>query len=421
MPSSDRWLNTLWGGRVVVALLAVALAGLLAAGCGLFQTQRGKITLNKDVVAAWNAERVYEEAWHTVLEDYVDPTFNGQDWYRWKDAYRGQLKDEEDARVAIQTMLASLNDEYTRFLSRHEMNEQTMSIDSRLYGVGVQISMKDSKLLVVATLEDTPADHAGLKPLDIITHINGKETTGLTVEQAADRIRGEKGTPVTLSIKRGEQMFTRKILRDEIKIKSVFSKDLKDKQIGYIRLSSFISETTVKEMAEMLIKMRNKKALILDLRENYGGLLTNAVEVADMFLDKGDIVSIVDRKQDRRVFQATAGQVFNKPLVILIDGGTASASEILSGALKDNQRAALIGTQTFGKGLVQKINPLQDGSGLNITISKYLTPNGVDINKTGIAPSQEVHFTEKDFLARRDVQLEKAVAYLEHETHLARR
>jgi carboxyl-terminal processing protease len=358
------------------------------------------------------AENLYDEAWTMINQEYVDGSFNGQDWNKWRNRFKGILKDPDDAYVAIGTMVASLNDEYTRFLRPRDMSEQTMSIDSKLYGVGIQISMRDNRLMVLATIDGTPADKAGLLPKDVIIQIDGHETAGMNVEDAADRIRGEKGTYVTLTIKRGAKQFDKKIQRDEIKLKSVFTRPLNDKRIGYVRLSSFISETMLTEMQDIMRKMQDKQALIIDLRGNYGGLFTNAVEIADMFLDNGDIVSIVNREKDRRVYEAHSGVIFSKPMVVLIDGGSASASEILSGAMKDNHRATLIGAQSFGKGLVQKVNTLSNGTGLNITISKYLTPNGTDINKKGIEPNIKVAFTEQDFLARRDPQLDRAVQFL---------
>lgn len=360
------------------------------------------------------AEELYQDAWQTVYQDFYDPTYNGQDWIRWRDHYKGILQDKEDAYVAISTMLSSLNDDYTRFLPPRDMSEQNISIDSKLYGVGIQIFMKDKKIVVAAPLEGTPASKAGIKPKDEITHINGKTTAGMSTEDAADLIRGEEGTFVNLTVQRGAKSLSFSLPRAEIKIKSVFTKalDPKDKEIGYIRLNSFISETAYNEMKEAVTKMADKKALIIDIRGNYGGLLNNAVDIADMFLDKGEIVSIVDRNKDRRVYDSKPGQVNRKPMVVLIDGGSASASEILSGALKDHHRAKLIGTKTFGKGLVQKITPMSDGSGINITISKYFTPNGTDINKKGIHPDIEVEYKEADFLADRDPQLQAAIRYL---------
>ncbi|MBY0405680.1 MAG: S41 family peptidase, partial [Cyanobacteria bacterium] len=295
----------------------------------------------------------------------------------------------------------------------HEMKEQTLSIDSKLYGVGIQIFLKNNKIVIAAPLEGTPAAKAGILPKDEISYINHKTTAGMSTEDAADIIRGKEGTFVDLTIKRGEKSFDVHLPRAEIKIKSVFTKNLPEsKEIGYIRLSSFISETAFKEMKEAVSKLAGKKYLILDLRGNYGGLLDNAVDIADLFLENGGIVSIVDRNKDKRSYEAKPGEKNKIPMVVLIDGGSASASEILSGALKDNHRAVLIGTKSFGKGLVQKITHLTGGVGLNITISKYLTPNGTDINKKGIQPDILVPFTEKDLIQDKDPQLKRAIEYL---------
>lgn len=409
---SMRWIS----GLLSVLFLTLSL---VIYGCkdGVFVDEGVSTEQGQSVRVA---NRLYQEAWRMVLEEYVDPEFNGQDWYRWKNHFDGLLNDPQDAYVAIETMVSSLNDEYTRFLAPRDMSEQTMSIDSRLFGVGIQISQLEGKLVVVTTIDDTPAAAAGLLSKDLITEINGHETAGLSVEQAADRIRGPKGTTVKLTIKRGDKVFTKDIERAEIKLKSVFTKKLDDNNIGYVRMSSFISETMLSEMMEIMRGMDNKKALILDLRGNYGGLFSNAVEIADMFLAKGDIVSIVDRANSKRVYRAEPNLLYRKPLVVLIDGGSASASEILSGALKDHNRATLIGTQSFGKGLVQKINTLSNGAGMNITISKYFTPKGTDINKKGISPDIEVHFTEKDFLSKKDPQLEAAVKFLQTKYQLAK-
>jgi carboxyl-terminal processing protease len=389
----------------IVGLLLLILLGCFS-GCH-FPSGNSKADAQQNT-----ANALYDEAWNMINQEYVDGGFNGQDWGSWRNRFQGKLKDPQDAYVAIGTMVASLNDEYTRFLRPRDMSEQTMSIDSKLYGVGIQISMRNNKLMVLATIDGTPADKAGLMPKDVITFIDGHETAGMSVEDAADRIRGERGTYVTLSIKRDKQQLKKRIQRDEIKLKSVFTKPTSDPNIGYVRLSSFISESMLAEFNDAMHKVQAKKALILDLRGNYGGLFTNAVEIADMFLENGDIVSIVNRDKDRRVYSAHRGVAFGRPMVLLIDGGSASASEILSGALKDNRRATLVGSQSFGKGLVQKINTLSNGAGMNITISKYFTPNGTDINKKGIEPDVKVPFTERDFILHHDPQLDKAVQLL---------
>jgi carboxyl-terminal processing protease len=217
---------------------------------------------------------------------------------------------------------------------------------------------------------------------------------------------------VTLTVLRGKKVLTKRLKRAEIRLRSVFTKPLEDKDIGYVRLSSFISEDMVNEWEDALKKVGNKKALIIDIRQNFGGLFSNAVEIADMLLDHGDIVAVVNRDHHKKVYKARSGVAYSRPIVLLIDGGSASASEILSGALKDNQRATLIGSRSFGKGLVQKINPLALGAGLNITISKYLTPNGLDIHKKGIEPNIKVSFSEQNYRKHQDPQLDTAIRFL---------
>jgi carboxyl-terminal processing protease len=393
-------------------VLGLALGTVGLSGCSFAPSGGASSTAGGNGESTARGDRLYEEAWNMIRAEYVDSSFNGQDWNRWRTRFKGLIKDPEDAYVAVATMVASLNDEYTRFLPPRDMREQNLNIDSRLYGVGIQISMRDNKLVVLATIDDTPAEKAGLLPQDLIIRINGHETAGMSVEDAADRIRGPRDTQVQLTVQRGGRTLNFNIRRAEIRLKSVFTRPLSDNRIGYIRLSSFISESMLGEMEAIMRGMTDKQALIIDLRGNYGGLFANAVEIADMFLDKGEIVSIVNREQDRRVYRAHPGRAFRAPMVVLIDGGSASASEILGGALKDNRRATLIGAQSFGKGLVQKINALPEGAGLNITISRYLTPNGTDINKKGIEPDVKVAFGEADFHARRDPQLDKAVDYL---------
>jgi carboxyl-terminal processing protease len=393
--------------RAFILLAAFSLLGFSAC------RNPNKLTDNADELRS-QSNALYHDAWAMLNEEYVDSTFNGQDWLSWRDRFQGKLNTPEDAYVAIQTMTVSLNDEYTRFLLPRDMREQSMNIDSKLYGVGIQISMRNGKLIVLATIDDTPAKKAGLLPNDLITHINDHETAGLSVEDAADQIRGPKGSAVVLKILRGKTVLTRRIQRAEIRIHSVFTKPVSDPNIGYIRMSSFISEDMIGELNQTLEKVGSKKALIIDLRGNYGGLFSNAVEIADMLLDKGDIVSVVNREHRKKVYRAHPGVSFANPMVVLIDGGSASASEILSGALKDNHRATLIGTTSFGKGLVQKINNLPLEAGLNITISRYLTPNGSDIHKKGIAPNIKVTFTEQNFRHHQDPQLESAVKFLQH-------
>jgi len=363
-------------------------------------------------VLAYTPQSLYDEVWKLVYTKYVDANENGQSWSRWRHKYDKEIKSDEDAYVAISTMLSSLNDPYTRFLNPEEFADENSSIKATLFGIGIQIGIREDKLVVIAPIEETPAAKAGLLANDEILQINGKSTKGISVKEAADQIRGEQGTAVKLLIKRGKEEKLYTIIRDKITVKAVSIKEPKtaniDKNIGYIRLNSFISSSASAELRAALKAESTKDGYILDIRSNPGGLLTNAIAISDMFLDDGVIVSTVDRDGYKETQKASKGVLTDKPLVIMIDEGSASASEILSGALKDNGRAVLVGTKSFGKGLVQEINKLPGGSGVNITTQKYLTPNGTDINKVGICPDVEVKNTPENIKKNHDEQIEKA-------------
>lgn len=370
--------------------------------------------INSNVQAATPVE-MYDNVWRLINTKYVDQTNNEQNWAKWRHKYDKMIQTDEDAYVAIDTMVASLNDPYTKFLNPKEFQEETSSIKGSLKGIGIQIGMKDGKLMVIAPIEDTPAEKAGLLADDEILAINGKSTKGITVDKAADQIRGEEGTQVTLLIKRKgvDEPKSYTITRAEIEIKSVTQKvptDIKiPDDICYIRLSSFISRNASKEVREIILNNPEKKSFILDLRSNPGGLLSNAIYISDMFLNGGDIVATVDRDGYKETQKASNALLTTKPLVVLLNKGSASASEIFSGAMKDNKRAVLVGTQSFGKGLVQEINKLPNNSGINITIQKYLTPNGTDIHKKGITPDIVVELTDEQIKNKDDVQLKKAI------------
>ena len=369
---------------------------------------------------------LYDTVWSIVNKKYYDPTDNAQDWDKWRYRYEHKLKTKEDAYVAIETMLASLNDPYTRFLDPKEFSEENQSIKGSLKGIGTQIGLRDDKLVIIAPLEDSPAERAGLQADDYILEINGESTKGIAIDTAADKIRGEKGTTVTLLIQRkGVPNKLYSIVRDEIEVKSVSTKPPMETEIPegikYIRLSSFISKNAAGEIETILNNSSDAKGYIIDLRSNPGGLLTNAIYISDMLLKGGVIVSTVDRDSYKSTTRARTQQVTNKPVVVLINKGSASASEILSGALKDNHRATIVGEQSFGKGLVQEINKLPDEAGLNITIQRYLTPSGTDIHKKGITPDVVVELKKENVDAKDDVQLKKAIEILEEMTCLAQK
>lgn len=367
--------------------------------------------------AAYSPVKLYDDVWRIVEYKYVDQNNNEQAWNRWRNKYDNVIVTKEDAYVAIDTMLASLNDPYTRFLPPEEFLEENQSIKGTLNGIGIQISVKDNVLTVIAPIEDTPAEKAGLKANDKILEIDGLSTKGMTVKAASEKIRGKEGTSVNLLIKRGEEQKLYTVTRAVITLKAISSKAPEgskiEKNVGYIRLSTFLNKNASKEMTDILSTLSDKEGYIIDLRSNPGGLLTNAVLISDLFLKGGKIVSTVDRDGYKETQEASRDFLTNKPVVILINEGSASASEIFSGAMKDNKRAVIVGTKSFGKGLVQEINKLPDGSGVNVTIQKYLTPNGTDINKKGISPDVEVKITEEDIKNKVDPQLKSAQEVLE--------
>ena len=364
-------------------------------------------------------QKLFDKTWKVINREYYEPSLNHQNWYRWKEHYKNKIKTDEDARIAIDTMIASLDEPYTRFMPKKDFEDLTTSITSKIYGIGVNIYSNAGKIEIFNVMPATPADFAQLKQGDIITAVNGKDINGMNVSDVATLVRGPENSIVELTILRKNKKLTKKIKRKEIKIKSVKSSVL-DNHIGYIQILSFMSGTTPNEFMEALENTKSTDALILDLRGNTGGLLDNAVFIADMFINNGTIVNIIYRNGYAKSIKAQDEHLgLQKPVVVLVNGASASASEILSGALQDTHKATLVGRKTFGKGLVQKVVPLPNQTGVNVTIARYLTPNGTDINKLGIKPDIEVG-NEFDFFIgnQKDEQLEKAKEVLNNDKRI---
>lgn len=363
----------------------------------------------------YNPSRLFLSTWNIVKTKYYDSTLNNQDWYRWKKRYIDQIKTQDDAYIAINSMLASLNDPYSRFLNDKEYLEQTTDIDSKITGIGVNIINISGKITILNVVENTPAYKNDIKAGDIILKVNNEDVQGTDITNVANQIRGEIGSTVVLELIRNNKKLTKTITREEIAIANIKYKII-DKDIAYIQILNFIGQDVPKEFLNAIEQTQNTKKLIIDLRGNPGGLLPNAILIANMFLPNGKIVSIVDRNGLITSINAEKKDfLINKPTVILIDESTASASEILSGALKDSNKAILIGEKTYGKGMIQKIYPLPNKTGMNLTIAKYLTPNGTDINKIGIKPDINVQYTFNDYLNHKDPQLEKAKQILKND------
>lgn len=345
-----------------------------------------------------NPTGLYHHVWQLIKDRYFDPTYNGQKWARWEHRYDKQLKTLPDARKAIDTMLASLGDRYTRYLDPSAFDEETSQIEAKLCGIGIQMGLdKSHKLVVIAPIEGSPAAEAGLMPKDEIAEVDGKATNTLSVEEASKLIRGPIGTQVTLTLIRNGERKRSTITRAEIQTPSVQTVEMLSDEIGYIRLATFMSQRANDEIREALHRLSPARGIVIDLRNNPGGLVTNAIDICSMFLDGGIIVSTIDREGHIQSSRAPGTPISKQPLVVLINQGSASASEITSGALRDSKRAELVGEKTFGKGLVQGITRLEDGSGVNITIARYITPKNIDIHKKGIEPDHTVELKQDDY------------------------
>jgi carboxyl-terminal processing protease len=379
---------------IILGATAVVLSTVAVTGVGVHYSQ-------SQAFFRESPKEIVDEVWQIIDRQYLDATFNQNDWREIRSDYlEREYSDKEEAYEAIREMLESLGDPYTRFMDPEEFNNMQIDTSGELTGVGIQITQDEDteEIIVVAPIEDTPAFDAGIIAKDVILEIDGQSTEGMDVNDAVQLIRGKVGSDVVLTIKRGEEIQEYTVTRARIEIHPVRARVEKSPNgdIGYIRLTQF-SANAGKEMRDAIeeLESQNVVGYVLDLRSNPGGLLYSSIEIARMWLDEGGIVSTVNRTGEVDRQEANNRALTDKPLVVLVDGGSASASEILSGALQDNKRAILVGSQTFGKGLVQSVRGLGDGSGLAVTIAKYLTPAGRDINEEGVAPDFTLELTEE--------------------------
>ena len=377
-----------------------------------------------------------DEVWQIVNNEFVDRQFNQTDWLRERQELLSKdYADSQAAYKAIRQSLENLNDPYTRFLEPEEFEELTSQTSGELSGIGIRLALDEEKseLTVVEPLTDSPADKAGIQAGDKILAIDGKPTSLMSLEQASAQIKGEIGTEVELQVTRpGTEAFNITLVREQIELPSVdYSlSEAGSAKVGYIKLDEFSSHAA--EQMEKAIEDLNEKEVtgfVLDLRGNPGGLLFSSVEIARMWLKEGAIVSTVDRKGGNQKFSANGKALTDLPLVILVDGYSASASEILAGALKENGRATIVGTRTYGKGTVQSVHSLSNGSGLAVTIARYYPPSGEDINRKGIAPDVNIDLSEQQQMTfsinpslwgtEADPQYAKAIQILQQGSFLA--
>jgi len=338
-------------------------------------------------------KKIVDEVWQIVNSEFVDQEFNRVDWkHKRTELLSRNYRNTRQAYQAIEEALKELGDPYTRFLEPEQFEMLTSQTSGRVSGVGIRmaIDQRTQDLYVVEAIRKSPAHEVGLKRGDRIVRIDGKPTALMDLQEASEAMSGENGTDVRLQIARqGESSFEVTITRAQIEIPAV-DYSLKQEgslKVGYIKLDEF-SSNAAKQMEQAIneLQEQNASAFVLDLRGNPGGLLFSSVDIARMWMAEGEIVDVVDRRGGHRRFQANNSALTSLPLAVLVDGNSASASEILAGALKENKRATVVGTNTFGKGTVQSVHSLSGGAGLAVTISKYFPPSGLNISKKGIAP-----------------------------------
>jgi len=333
--------------------------------------------------------------------------------------FDGEINSEKQSQGAIEGMVASLGDPYTTYLTAKDNKELSDQLTGKLSGVGIEIGTKNDRLTVIAPIDGTPASKAGIRAGDVIVAIDGQDTSGLSTDEAVKKIRGDKGTEVTLTIVRdGAAPQDIKIIRDDISVPSVTT-EIKPGNIGYIKIRTFGAETAsdvtkaAQEFADAGVK-----AVVIDVRDNPGGYLDASVKISSEFMSSGVVVEERSRTEKNRVINAQSGGSLTKvPVVILVNEGSASASEILAGALQDNGRAVLVGEKTYGKGSVQEIiclSSLNIGAdcktdSLKVTVAHWYTPKGINISKEGIKPDVDVKLTTQDYNSNTDPQLVKAL------------
>ncbi len=364
-------------------------------------------------------------AWTYVDRAYVDASFNGQNWWRIRrQALEQSLSTREAAYAVIEDMLSSLGDPFTRFLDPQHFASLQTSTAGELSGVGLQIAVdQQQQIVVVSPIEGSPAEAAQIQPGDVILAVDGERVQNWGLDEVAEKMRGSVGTSLHLLLQREQEQFQIQLVREAININPVrfrlITATTDQPSVAYIRLSQFNGNAAQEVKAAMMTAERVGVAgYILDLRNNSGGLLQSAIEIAQLWLDSGDIVLVTGRAGIQDRISASHQPLTHAPLVVLVNQGTASASEILAGALQDNHRARLVGTRTFGKGLIQSLFELQDGSGLAVTTAHYLTPQGHDIHELGITPddvvevSAQVPLSAAQMGTDRDYQFQEALQIL---------
>lgn len=354
-------------------------------------------------------QRLFVTVWRTVKNEYFDISLNNQSWLKWRNRYLKHIKTMEDAEIAINTMLASLNDPYTKFLKAEVYNTQKNVLDSKVTGIGITLNKSGENIIVNHVLENSPAQKNQILPGDVVISLNGKN---ITEENADDILSSDellKNDVIRLKIKRNNKIVEKKIKKTRIPVRTMDYKITKD-NIAIVILATIMGEDAVSDFKKIIEETNNTKGLIIDLRDNYGGIFSNAVEMANFMLQDEKIVSVEARGNNNFAIFADGEKFFkDKPVVVIVNKNTASAAEILTGALKDNLKAVIVGENTFGKNSIQQIIPLYNNTGLVITSNRYILPKGEDIHNSGIVPDVPVKNSRYPNGHRKDSQMEEAL------------
>jgi carboxyl-terminal processing protease len=360
-----------------------------------------------------------DQAWQIIQHNYVDRSFNKQDWIAVRSRFlQPSYPTTATAYSAIETMMGSLGDPYTRFLTPEALKELTQNVSGDFVGVGLTVSLDSTsrEWVVEKAFDESPAAIAGLKPQDIVVSLNGKPTPTIDPSKAGPYLVGAVGSKIAVQVRRGKEMLSYTLVREHINLNPLTYQTITSKagKIGYIRLPIFTTKSPSSMQATLkTLESQQVAGYILDLRNNPGGVLDAGIAISRMWLPEGTIVSVKERNNPQEIVSANHQALTTKPLVVLINNQSASASEVLGAALQDNKRAILVGTNTFGKGLVQSFEPLNDSSGVLVTIAKYFTPKGQNIHKVGIKPNVTMEAAaEQPLMGDNDRQYQTALETL---------
>lgn len=393
--------------KIIMLMVLVAFITFLVTSVGVYQYFKDNNKLGNTYVvsSSGNGEIASElSKYRSLIDKY----------------FLGEVDDEKLKEGAIKGYIEGLDDEYTEYIAKEDMKDYMEEATGNFVGIGIYM-VKDTdtnKVKVLSPIKDSPAEKAGILPGDLIISVDGVQYNADEMSVAANKIKGEEGTKVKIELLRGTETLNFELVRENIKVNPVEGKLLQN-NIGYIKFSSF-DENTSDEFKTKFEDLQKQgiKSLIIDLRNNGGGIVDEALNIADFIIEKDKVILYeVDKNQEEKTKTTKTNPIINMPIVVLTNNNTASSSEILAGALKDYQKAKIVGTKTYGKGVIQQLMTLPDGSGLKITSEEYLTPNKTKINKIGINPDEEVELPEElknklDIDEKDDLQLQKAIEIL---------